>query len=465
MDTSQEIPPRLQTAVSLKFLGGAGTVTGSKTLLSFNEQKLLVDCGLFQGVKSLRKQNWEDIPDAEEISDVILTHAHLDHCGYLPRLVKQGFKGMIHCTPITKRLAEIILLDSAKIQEEDAEEANRKHYSKHQPAKPLYDTEDVRRCLQQFETHEFGEWMVPGPDLRFSFLPNGHIPGSAMVLLHAGKKRLVFSGDLGRLSPLIMPKPRHLPSCDLLVLESTYGDRLHPQISPYETLADAVNKAVRRNGQILIPSFAVERSQEMIFLLVSLMRDKRIPEIKIYLDSPMAAAVTEVLVDFYEFLHDKDLRKILMRQLEVVSDHRASRSIVSMEECKIVIAGSGMITGGRILHHLEAHVSKPKTMVILPGFMAPGTRGFSLAHGADEVKFFGNYHKVQAEIIQLHGLSAHADRQELLEWVKTADSPPAQIILNHGEPQASDSLRVKLEDELHIPISLADPEKEFLLKE
>ncbi len=449
--------------LSLTFYGGAGTVTGSKTLLSFNRHKVLVDCGLFQGIKRLREQNWDDVPDASQISDVILTHAHLDHCGYLPRLVKQGFKGQIHCTPITKRITEIILLDSAKIQEEDAERANRKAYSKHNPARPLYDTDDVKQCLRLFKTHDFGEWMVPGPNLRFTFKPNGHIPGSAFVELHAGEKVIVFSGDVGRLKPLVMSPPQKLPACDLLILESTYGDRLHEVESPFDQLEKLINGAISRKGQILIPSFAVERSQEIIFLLITLMDQKRIPKMKIYLDSPMAAAVTEVLVGYYDFLHDPKLLDELTNQLEVVSDHHASRAIVNMDEPKIVIAGSGMITGGRILHHLEAHISNPDTLVILPGFQAPGTRGHSLANGTDEIKFFGKYYPVKAQIAQLHGLSAHADREELVEWLHKAEKTPKRIVLNHGEPSAADSLRVKLEHEFNIPVMVASQEMVLVL--
>ncbi len=453
----------MMNRLSLKFLGGAGTVTGSKTLVTFNGQKVLVDCGMFQGVKRLRKQNWDDLDDVNEITDVILTHAHLDHSGYLPRLVKQGFKGAIHCTSITARLAEIILMDSAKIQEEDAERANRNNYSRHPEAKPLYTVEDVKVCLGQFQEHDFGEWVVPGIDLRFVFLPNGHIPGSAMVEMHAEKKVLVFSGDVGRLKPLIMAKPGRLPACDLLVLESTYGDRLHELTPPAEQLEAAINQAVELKGQILIPSFAVERSQEVIYLLCYLMLHKRIPKLKIYLDSPMAAAVSEVLVDYYDFVKEENLMRVMVQQLEVVSDHRASRAIVHMREPKIVIAGSGMITGGRILHHLEAHIDDPKTTVILPGFQALGTRGHSLVSGCNEIKFFGKYYPVKAKILQMGGLSAHADREELVEWIKQGKALPKRIVLNHGEMDASDSLRVKLEHEFNIPTSIATENMEMIL--
>lgn len=450
-------------SLSLTFLGAAGTVTGSKTLLNFNGTKVLVDCGLFQGIKSLRKQNWEDLELASDVSDIILTHAHLDHCGYLPRFVKQGFKGAIHCTPITAKLVRIILLDSAKIQEEDAERANRKHYSKHEPAEPLYKVDDVYKTLELIVTHEFNEWMVPGPDLRFTFIQNGHIPGSGMVEIHAGEKVLVFSGDLGRPKPLIMPKPKPLPQADLLILESTYGDRLHGATSAFDQIMDAVNLGFKQKGQILIPSFAVERAQEIIYILLCLIRDKKIPPLRIYLDSPMAAEVTGVLLNFYDFLRNPELREIMDRHLEIVSDYRASQSIVAMEDCKIVIAGSGMITGGRILHHLEAHISKPSTVVILPGFQALGTRGRDLANHVPEIKFFGKYYKVKASITQLNSLSAHADRDELLEWVKHTPKLPSRIILNHGEESSTYSLKLKLEHELEIPVLAATPNLQFVM--
>ena len=449
--------------LSITFLGAAGTVTGSKTLIGYNGYQVLLDCGLFQGVKSLRKENWKNFDEAPDIKDVIITHAHLDHCGYLPRMVKQGFHGVVHCTPVTAHLMKIILLDSAKIQEEDAERANRYHYTRHKPAQPLYSAEDVYKTLKLIQTHEFGEWMVPGPDLRFTFIPNGHIPGSAMVEIHGGEKRLVFSGDLGRLKPLIMQKPKTLPASDLLVLESTYGDRLHSTDSPFEQIMDAVNLGFNQKGQILIPSFAVERTQEILYVLICLIRDKKIPPLRIYLDSPMATAVTEVLMNYYDFLKDPELRSILDKHLEVVSDYRASQGVVAMKECKIVVAGSGMVTGGRILHHMEAHISNPSTVVILPGFQAAGTRGSDLANGVPEVKFFGKYYPVKARVFQLSSLSAHADRNELLEWVKNTPELPDRIILNHGEETASNSLKVKLEHELGIPVTTAMPNMQLIL--
>lgn len=453
----------IANTLSLTFIGAASTVTGSKTLVTYNGFKLLVDCGLFQGVKSLRKQNWTNYDHAEELTDIVLTHAHLDHCGYLPRMVKQGFHGAIHCTPITAKLVKIILMDSAKIQEEDAARANKKHYSKHEPAQPLYTVEDVNRTLSLIVTHEYNEWVVPGPDLRFQFILNGHIPGSAMVELHAGEKRVVFSGDLGRLSPLIMPKPKPLPPADYLVLESTYGDRLHGVTSAFDQIKEAVNRGYDQGGQILIPSFAVERTQEILYILLNLLKQKEIPPLKIYLDSPMATAVTEVLLNYYDFLKDPELREIMDKHLEIVADPRASRAVVAMNQCKIVIAGSGMITGGRILHHLEEYISAPSTVVILPGFQARGTRGYDLAHQVPEVKFFGTYHKVRAYITQLDSLSAHADRDEIVEWVKNTPELPQRIILNHGEEASSHSLKLKLEHELGVPVTVATPNMQFVM--
>lgn len=432
-------------------------------MLSFNEYRVMIDCGLFQGLKSLRKQNWDELEDVHLINDVILTHAHLDHCGYLPRLVKQGFSGSIHCTPITAKLAEIILYDSAKIQMEDADRANRHHYSKHQPAKPLYTDKDVKQCLALLKVHDPGEWIVPATDLRFCFIENGHIPGSCMIELHAGVKRFVFSGDVGRMSPLIMSKPKQLPACDYLILESTYGDRLHKPGSSEDMLAELINKGVQRNAQILMPSFAVERAQEIIYLLLKLMIKSQIPRLKIFLDSPMAAKVTQVLENYYDFMSEPDFRDMFTRQLEVVSDYRASRAVVDISGPKIVIAGSGMITGGRILHHLAAHISNPDTLVILPGFQAPGTRGESLLHGASEIKFFGEFHQVKAEIFQMESLSAHADRDGLIQWVSEASDLPGRIFLNHGEERAADSLRIKLEKELNLPVMVAQPSMNLVL--
>lgn len=449
--------------LSLQFLGGAGTVTGSKTLLRFNSFGLLIDCGLFQGLKSLRRQNWDDLTQIDQINEVLLTHAHLDHCGYLPRMVKQGFEGPIHCTAITARLAEIILLDSAKIQMEDAERANSNHYTRHHPAEALYDDKDVYRCLKQFVIHEPEEWVVIAPDFRFQFIGNGHIPGSCMAEVHTGSRRFVFSGDVGRLNPLIMDPPERLPACDFLILESTYGNRLHDETPPEDTLAELINDGYKSRGQILMPSFAVERAQEIIYLLIKLMIEDRIPKLKIYLDSPMAAKVTEVLDSYYDFMSDPAFRQMLNRQLEVVSDYRASRTVVDMPGPKIVIAGSGMITGGRILHHLAAHISDPKTLVILPGFQAPGTRGETILNGSRAVKFFGEYHPVKARIAQMNSLSAHADQSELLQWVQDAEALPGRIYLNHGEATASDQLRIIMEDSLEIPVSVAQQGMEVIL--
>lgn len=442
--------------VTIKFLGGAGTVTGSKTIVQCGDERVLIDCGMFQGIKDLRKRNWEEFPDLDQLDAVVLTHAHLDHCGLVPRLVRQGFRGPVYCTPITARLVRIIWQDSAKIQMEDAEKANQEGYSRHKPAQPLYDTHDVEKSLPLLRKVDFKKpFTTEKAGLTLEFISNGHIPGSAMVYCQTSRYRLVFSGDLGRSKPLIMAQPEPLPACDLLVLESTYGDRTHPEESPFDQMEYLIKEALAEKGQILIPSFALERAQEIMYILLRLMRDKRLPLLKMYLDSPMAASVTAELMDYFPFLRDPEFRAIREKSIQVVSDHQASRAVVAMPGPKVVIAGSGMITGGRILHHMEAHLSKKSTMVILPGYQAPGTRGYSLARGEKEIKFFGKYHRVNARIERIDGLSAHADRQELVDWVKNGASLPGRVILNHGEPHAVNSLRVKLEHELGIPVQAA----------
>lgn len=446
----------MSQSCQIQFLGAAGTVTGSKSLVSHGEYQLMVDCGLFQGLKNLRQQNWQSLPiNHQRLRAVLLTHAHLDHCGYLPRLVKEGFKGPIYCTAITAQIARIILLDSAKIQVEDARRANAGGYSVHHPAQPLYTPAEAENCLALFHPLEEGRWLELQAGLRFRFRGNGHIPGSAMIEMELEQRRLIFSGDVGRLEPLILQRPEALGPADLLVLESTYGNRLHSQEPVEEQLARAIQSALAKKGQILIPSFAVERSQEIIYLLLRLMQKGAIPRLPIYLDSPMAAAVTRVLSDYYPFFKDPDLKSLLQSQLEIISDYRASQAIVAMKETKIVIAGSGMITGGRILHHLEAHISKPTTTVILPGYQSPGTRGHHLQKGATEIKFFGHYHPVRAQVLTLQGLSAHADRDELLQWISEAESLPKRIILNHGEAEAADSLRLAISDRFGIPCQVA----------
>lgn len=443
--------------IQLQFLGGAGTVTGSKILIRTQRHRVLIDCGMFQGLKQLRLLNWGKLPvDVEQLDAVILTHGHLDHCGYLPVLVKNGYSGPIHATTPTRDVADVILRDSARIQEEDALQANKYGYTKHRPARPLYTEEDVDRTMPLFEVHNEGELVILNEDLKFCFRNSGHILGSAIVELRCQGRTFVFSGDLGRRKPLLMEPPALLRDADFLVLESTYGDRLHSQISAYEEIAEVVNHTYEKGGVLVIPSFAVERAQELLLILNTLREEKSIPPIPIYLDTPMGIDVTEL------YLHHRDWHSLsdsecetMMRDVHVVRQFEQSLRVLDKKGPKIVIAGSGMVTGGRVLYYLERLLGNKENTILLVGFQAPGTRGNLLRSGANELKIHGNYYKVLAEVRQIGSLSAHADQAELMWWLSHFKEAPSQTFLNHGEAQASETLRLKITDELKWPVTIA----------
>lgn len=446
---------------TLRFLGAAGTVTGSKTLLEHGEKRILIDCGLFQGLKDLRLKNRAPFPvQPGSIETVLLTHAHLDHCGYLPLLVKNGFSGEIHCTVPTKGLAGIILKDSGKIQEEEAERANRHGYTKHQPAEPLYTVKDVEECLPFFATHQYHEWVILDEFSKFQFRNAGHILGSAMVELRVEGKTILFTGDLGRQHPILLAPPETVPQADVLILESTYGNRLHSDNNAKEELAEIIRETFEKKGILLIPTFAVERAQEILYLLSELKAEDRLPGIPVYLDSPMGVSVTELMMDLPGW---QDLSKEEIAAIEkvvyLVTDVKTSKMVVADTRPKIVLAGSGMITGGRILHYLDKYISDERNTVLLVGFQAAGTRGRSLEEGAEEVKFFGQYHRIKAEIRKITSLSAHADRSEIMAWLKKFEKAPRQVFINHGEPHASDALRVKIQHELGWNCQVAQPDQ------
>ena len=433
-------------------------MTGSKILLKTSRHQVLIDCGFFQGLKQLRLLNWEPLPlHIEELDAVILTHGHLDHCGYLPVLTKNGYAGPIYATPPTRDVAEVILRDSARIQEEDASQANAGGYSKHHPAKPLYTERDVDRTMPLFETHDDAEWVIINEDFKFCFRKSGHILGSAIVELKCQGRKFVFSGDLGRRRPLLMEPPVPVKDTDFLVLESTYGDRLHSAVTPYEELAEVVNHTCEKGGVLVIPSFAVERAQELLLLLNTLRMEKSIPPVPIYLDSPMGINITEL------YLHHRDWHSLsdeecetMMRDVKRVYKFEETRHVLDKKEPKIIIAGSGMVTGGRVLYYLEQLLGNTKHTVLLVGYQAPGTRGNLLRSGASEIKIHGNYYKVQAEVKQIGSLSAHGDQEDLLWWIRHFKAPPQRVFLNHGETQASEALRLKISDTLHWPVSIAE---------
>jgi metallo-beta-lactamase family protein len=451
--------------MKLRFLGGVQTVTGSKTLITTGKHRFLVDCGLFQGIKDLRLRNWRKLDvNARELTAVLLTHAHLDHSGYLPLLVKQGFRGRIYCSSPTRDLAEVILLDSAHLQEEDAEFANRAGFSKHHPAEPLYTQKDVKEALSRFHCVGSGDWETLPGGAKFRLLPSGHILGSTFIEFESDDKKVVFSGDLGRQNPLLYPAPTRIDSADCLVLESTYGDRTHHFADPKAELALAISEAVSKRGQLIIPSFAVGRVQDLLFLLSQLKAESQLPAVPIYLDTPMGMRATEIF-ESHPNWHSLNRNEVdaMWEVVSVVQSQQQSIEIMRAEGPAIVIAGSGMVSGGRVLHHLANHLSDPKTSVLLVGYQAAGTRGRLLRDGISEIKIHGKYIPVRATIREISGLSAHADQSETLKWLSGFKSHPSMMLINHGEPQASDALRVKVKDVLGWRCEVPAQDQEYEL--
>lgn len=465
MTTNKSIYPASES-VTLQALGGAGTVTGSKHLLGTPSFNLLIDCGLFQGIKSLREKNWLPFPvNPAGINAVILTHAHLDHCGYLPLLFKQGFKGKVFMSDATCELAELILRDSAKLQEEDAEKANRHRYSKHQPAKPLYNTRDVEACLPNFVRCNVDTDIKINEDIRFRFLGAGHISGACSVLVEAHGKKILFSGDIGRYTEAFMKSPENDVAVDVVVMESTYGDRLHEDYNVDERLAFEINRALERNGNILIPCFAVGRAQELIYRLHQLKLKKEIPEeLPVYLDSPMAESAGRITMRYPGWLamDPMDVRE-LNKGVIINEDYTGTDKIIRRPGSKIVLAASGMLTGGRVLEYLKHYLPDHHNTILLVGFQAAGTRGRALINHANEIKIHGHYYPVEAHIEQINALSAHADQAELLRWLKNFKTRPKKIFLVHGEPSAMEALRIKVKDTLGIEPVIPQPEENILL--
>jgi metallo-beta-lactamase family protein len=435
----------------ITFLGGVGTVTGSKYLVETERARVLVDCGLFQGFKNLRLRNWAEFPTPpKSIDAVVLTHAHLDHSGYLPLLIKNGFKGPVICTQSTRDLCNILLPDSGFLQEKDAEFANKRGFSKHKPALPLYTEKDAERAMRAFSAAPFAKAREVVTGMKVIFHPAGHILGAAIVDLECEGKRIVFSGDLGRPNSSTMLDPTPMDKADYLLVESTYGDRTHSSNDPEEALAQVINRTYARGGTVLIPSFAVGRAQTLLYHLQRLIAANRIPNVPVFLDSPMAIDASELF-----FAHSGD-HKLSLEQCRALSG--VAHYVRTMEESqslnadhapKVIISASGMATGGRVLHHLHNLVTDARNTILFAGFQAGGTRGAALTGGAEQIKIHGEYLPVRAEISNLEMLSAHADAGEILGWLGHFKSPPRMTFVTHGEPSAADALRRRIEEQLH----------------
>ena len=437
--------------VSITFLGGTGTVTGSKYLVRHEDKCLLVDCGLFQGYKLLRLRNWTPLPLAsDQISAVLLTHAHLDHSGYLPLLVKQGFVGHVYATGGTRDLCSILLPDSGHIQEEDAEFANRHGFSKHTPALPLYTRQDALDCLPLIKAVDFGKTFEPIPGWHATFSPAGHILGAASVLLEVGGRRILFSGDLGRPDDLIMNPPALAPAADTVLIESTYGDREHPKEDVLAELGPALQKLSQRGGVAVIPVFAVGRAQALLQAIHLLKIRGDLPtSLPVFLDSPMAVHTT-YLFDQHRPDHrlSRDDTRALTHSATMVNSTDESRALAGRHGPMVILSASGMATGGRVLHHLELYAGERRNMIILTGYQAPGTRGAALASGAKTVRMHGHDVELHAEVVQLQSASAHADANQLLAWLRSMPKSPDQVYVVHGDLNASDELRKRIEHEL-----------------
>lgn len=443
----------------MTFLGGAGTVTGSKTLLEAGDARLLVDCGLFQGLKQLRLQNRATPPvDPRRLDGILLTHAHLDHAGYLPVLANAGFRGRVWCTEGTADLCRILLPDAGYLQEEDAFFANKRGFSKHHPALPLFTKEDAERCLSLLEPVPYGQRFEPAKGVDARFFRSGHIVGASRAELEFEGRRVVFSGDLGRPGDPIFLPPAPLTTAHALVVESTYGDRAHDHADPADTLAAMLGPVLARGGVVMMPSFAVGRAQTMLHLLAKLKGEGRLPDVPVFLDSPMAIDATEIYLRHADDHRlDKAACTALFHAATYLRTADESKALNRLDGPMILIAGSGMAAGGRIVHHLAHRASDPRNAILFAGYQAAGTRGQAILGGVDGVKIHGQWVTIRAERLRIDSLSAHADAGEIVDWMATLGSPPATLWINHGEPSASDALRVRIRARLGWEAEVAQP--------
>ena len=460
----------------IQFMGATRTVTGSKHLIESDGYRVLVDCGLFQGLKALRLRNWEPFPiNPASINSVILTHAHIDHSGYLPRLVHDGFNGVVYGTPATVDLARIMLPDSARLQEEDASYANKIGSSKHHPALPLYSEKDANAALRQLESVNYGRQVQLGKKISFEFVTTGHILGSSFVLVdvesaQGAKKRIVMTGDIGRYNEPIINDPSNVDYADYIVLESTYGDREHPDFDVKAKLAQIINETAERKGHVLIPAFAIGRTQQLLYLIRELENENLIPVMPVVVDSPMAVSATKLYLQHREE-HDIEMKELVDERKTPLATHSFnlvrtvddSKRVTADERSMIVISASGMATGGRILHHLKKRLPDDRNTVIFVGFQAEGTRGRRIMDGEKEIKIFGEMVPVNARIEKLENLSAHADYREILRWLGGFKNRPEKVFLVHGEPKAQDALKEKIVEKFGWDVEIPDYLQKFEL--
>lgn len=466
------IPPgrkiRRRRLLGIEFLGATGTVTGSRFLVQSGHSRVLVDCGLFQGLKELRLRNWRPLPvEPRSISCVILTHAHLDHSGYLPRLVKEGFRGRVLGTPATVELCKILWPDSARLQEEEAFYANKKGFSRHSPALPLYSEKEAERAIDLLEALDYSQASQLSDTLRISLRDAGHILGSSLLeLTHREgreKVKLVFTGDLGRYDSPILRNPTAIRKTDYLVMEATYGNRLHGAEEPEDELVRAMGDTLSRGGVVLIPAFAVGRAQEIIYVLDRLWRKGAVPKVPVYLDSPMAVDTTRLFMDFPEYF-DREARELIRLgefplgngSVALVRTREDSKALNHRNGPMIIISASGMATGGRVLHHLTQRLPDARNCVVLVGYQAEGTRGRALSEGAASVKIHGQQVPVRARVEQVQGFSAHADYEEILRWLHGFRSPPEKVFLVHGEPESLRALEGRIQSTLGWTVDIPE---------
>ena len=460
-------------SLSLRFLGAARTVTGSKHLLQAGDHQILIDCGLFQGLKPLRERNWQALPlKASQIDTVLLTHAHLDHVGYLPRLVGQGYNRRVFCTPATAELAKVVMLDAAHLQEEDAERANRKRYTKHNPAQPLFTVADAERAVKLLQPVGYHRPLAVANGFSAEFINAGHLLGSGYIRIthQATGRTVLFGGDLGRYGRPVLPDPEPVAEADVLLVESTYGDRVHEPDDSGERLATIINDTVERGGKLIIPAFALGRIEEVLYWIGRLEDERRIPSLPVFVDSPMAAAVLASYRNRLNELdpeivdaagsqrasNDRRLCAFCTDQLKVVTSIAESRAVQESNAPAIVVSSSGMATGGRVLHHLVRALPDARNTILFVGYQSPGTRGRQLRDGAKTVRIHWQEIPVRAEIAGIDSMSAHADSNEIIRWLRGFVRPPSATYLVHGEPEPMDALRRRIESELgwtvHTPV-------------